>query len=87
MAPPTLPQYIDDHSLGLNGDERHALRQHQQVALAGSRAASRASRHGRLLLDPSSLAALSMHFDRVMVAIQQRLQMVCPSSQVANHRL
>ena len=80
MASPA--QSVPDTSLGLTRDEVNLLRQHQQVALAGtggaasSRAASAASSHGRLLLDPGSLQALGYHFDRLMQAIQQRLQMV-----------
>ncbi len=72
---------VPDTSLGLSRDEIVLLRQHQQVALAqtgggSSRAASAASSQGRLLLDPSSLQALGYHFDRLMQAIQQRVQMV-----------
>ncbi|KAI9746962.1 MAG: hypothetical protein M1815_004797 [Lichina confinis] len=78
-------QSVPDTSLGLTRDEIILLRQHQQVALEGrgrgssrggasSRAASAASSQGRLLLDPSSLQALGYHFDRLMGAIQHRLQ-------------
>lgn len=78
MASPA--QSVPDTSLGLTRDEVILLRQHQQVALAqaggSSRAASAASSQGRLLLDPDSLQALGYHFDRLMQAIQQRLQMV-----------
>jgi len=70
-------------NLGLTSDEVRTLQQHQQIALAragGSPAssppASNASSQGRLLLDPTSLQILSLHFDRVMGAIQQRLQLV-----------
>ena len=80
MASP--PQSVPDTSLGLTRDEVTLLRQHQQVALAqagggSSRAASAASSQGRLLLDPGSLQALGFHFDRLMQAIQQRVQSVC----------
>jgi hypothetical protein len=80
MASPA--QSIPDTSLGLSRDEITLLRQHQQVALAhapatSSRAASAASSQGLLLLDNNSLQALGHHFDRLMVAIQQRLDQVC----------
>lgn len=76
------PSSIPDSRLGLTSDEVHTLRQHQQLALSNaggsssSRTTSHASSQGRLLLDPASLAALSHHFDRVMGAISQRLQLV-----------
>jgi hypothetical protein len=68
---------IADSQLGLSASEVQLLRQHQQIALShagssSSRAASHASSQGRLLLDPSSLQALSAHFDRLMYSIQQR---------------
>ena len=68
---------IPDTALGLSHSEVQLLRQHQQIALSqqgssSSRAASHASSQGRLLLDPSSLQALSAHFDRLMGSIQQR---------------
>lgn len=82
MASPA--RSVPDTSLGLTRDEVILLRQHQQVALAqggsggaaSSRAASAASSQGRLLLDPGSLQALGYHFDRLMQAIQRRLEMV-----------
>lgn len=70
---------VPDTQLGLTNDEIRTLRYHQQVALSqtgSSRAASQASSAGRLLLDPSSLAALSSYFDRLMYSIQQRWQAV-----------
>ena len=67
--------------LGLNSSEQRFLQ--DQIATAASqqgssssRAASRASSQGRLLLDPSSLQALGAHFDRLMYSIQQRWQYV-----------
>ncbi|OAG05157.1 uncharacterized protein CC84DRAFT_1093699 [Paraphaeosphaeria sporulosa] len=68
---------IPDNQLGLSQSEVQLLRQHQQIALSqqgssSSRAASHASSQGRLLLDPTSLQALSAHFDRLMYSIQQR---------------
>lgn len=71
---------VPDTQLGLTQSEIQLLRQHQQIALSqagsSSRAASHASSQGRLLLDPSSLQALSAHFDRLMYSIQQRWQAV-----------
>ncbi|KAF1358972.1 hypothetical protein EJ07DRAFT_121895 [Lizonia empirigonia] len=65
--------------LGLNSSEQRYLQ--EQIATAASqqgssssRAASRASSQGRLLLDPTSLQALGAHFDRLMYSIQQRWQ-------------
>lgn len=67
---------IPDNQLGLSQSEVQLLRQHQHIALSqqgsSSRAASHASSQGRLLLDPTSLQALSAHFDRLMYSIQQR---------------
>jgi len=70
---------IPDSQLGLTADEIRSLRYHQQAALShggSSRAASQASSQGRLLLDPTSLAALSSYFDRLMYSIQSRWQSV-----------
>lgn len=91
--PMSSPQSIPDTQLGLSSDEVQILRQHQQIALSqaagssrgrgigrgssSSRATSAASSHGRLLLDPSSLQALGYHFDRLMQAIQGRVEAVC----------
>ncbi|KAF2669139.1 hypothetical protein BT63DRAFT_413602 [Microthyrium microscopicum] len=82
MASP--PASIPDSQLGLTAAEVQLLRHHQHVALAGSsRAASQASSQGRLLLDAGSLAALSAHFDRLIVAIQQQWNMLYQQTQVA----
>ncbi|KAI9839712.1 MAG: hypothetical protein M1837_002059 [Sclerophora amabilis] len=77
---------IPDTSLGLSRDEVILLRQHQHAALsqAGtSRAASDASSRGLLLLDSGSLQALGYHFDRLMHAIQQRLQSLSQQTQIS----
>ncbi|KAF2708229.1 hypothetical protein K504DRAFT_503414 [Pleomassaria siparia CBS 279.74] len=79
---------VPDSSLGLTQSEVTLLRQHQQIALSqagssSSRAASHASSQGRLLLDPSSLQALSAHFDRLMYSIQQRWQALTQQTQIA----
>lgn len=83
-AAPSIP----DSQLGLSHDEIASLRYHQQVALShaggsSSRAASNASSQGRLLLDPTSLAALSNHFDRLMAAIQARWTALYAQTQTA----
>ncbi|ORY18865.1 hypothetical protein BCR34DRAFT_472831 [Clohesyomyces aquaticus] len=79
---------IPDSQLGLTQSEIQLLRQHQQIALShagsnSSRAASHASSQGRLLLDPSSLQALSAHFDRLMYSIQQRWHQLNQQTQTA----
>lgn len=78
---------IADSQLGLTAAEVQLLRYHQHVALANdrnsSRAASLASSQGRLLLDASSLAALSNHFDRLILAIQQRWTALYQQTQIA----
>lgn len=74
--------------LGLNSSEQRYLQ--DQIATAASqqgssssRAASRASSQGRLLLDPTSLQALGAHFDRLMYSIQQRWQYLTQQTQTA----
>ncbi|KAF1929253.1 uncharacterized protein M421DRAFT_91746 [Didymella exigua CBS 183.55] len=74
--------------LGLNSSEQRFLQ--EQIATAASqqgssssRAASRASSQGRLLLDPTSLQALGAHFDRLMYSIQQRWQYLTQQTQTA----
>ncbi|KAJ4342866.1 hypothetical protein N0V95_006806 [Ascochyta clinopodiicola] len=74
--------------LGLNSSEQRYLQ--AQIATAASqqgssssRAASRASSQGRLLLDPTSLQALGAHFDRLMYSIQQRWQYLTQQTQTA----
>lgn len=52
-------------------------RGHVRTSASTSRAASAASSgNGRLVLDPGSLAALGQHFERLMGAIQNRVQQV-----------
>nr|CAE76529.1 hypothetical protein [Neurospora crassa] len=88
---------VPDTQLGLSNEEIQLLRHGQQtVAAAGgsggggggestsSRAASRASSQGLLVMDPSSLAALGRHFDRVMQRIQQQLEYLTEQSQQVN---
>jgi hypothetical protein len=61
--------------LGLTSNEARYLQQQIAASQQGSnssRATSHASSQGRLLLDPTSLQALSAHFDRLMYSIQQR---------------
>jgi hypothetical protein len=72
--------------LGLNSSESRYLQQQIAASQQGSnssRAASHASSQGRLLLDPSSLQALSAHFDRLMYSIQQRWQYVSLSFNIS----
>ncbi|CAG5156433.1 uncharacterized protein ALTATR162_LOCUS4231 [Alternaria atra] len=72
--------------LGLNPSESRYLQQQIAASQQGSnssRAASHASSQGRLLLDPSSLQALSAHFDRLMYSIQQRWQYLTQQTQTA----
>lgn len=73
--PSTEANTVPDTQLGLTEEEIQLLRYHQtQAGSNSSRAASRASSQGRLLLDSSSLAALSRHLDRLMVQIQARIE-------------
>ncbi|KAI1323410.1 hypothetical protein F5Y16DRAFT_345062 [Xylariaceae sp. FL0255] len=75
---------VEDTHLGLTEEEIHLLRYHQAQAAASSssRAASRASSQGRLLLDSSSLAALSRHLDRLMRQIQERIDYLSEQSTI-----
>jgi hypothetical protein len=77
---------VDFASSGLSPEEFQMLQQGQSaVAQAGStssRAASRASSQGMLLLDPSSLAQLGRHFDRTMQQIQQQLDFLAQQCEV-----
>ncbi|KAI2605202.1 uncharacterized protein GGS25DRAFT_420885 [Hypoxylon fragiforme] len=73
--PSTEANTVEDTQLGLTDEEINLLRYHQaQAGSSSSRAASRASSQGRLLLDSSSLAALARHLDRLMQQIQQRIE-------------
>ena len=52
-------------------------RGHARTSASTSRAASAASSgQGRLVLDPGSLAVLGQHFERLMGAIQNRVETV-----------
>jgi len=56
-------------------------RGHARTSASTSRAASAASSgQGRLVLDPGSLAVLGQHFERLMSAIQNRVENVCTDS-------
>lgn len=80
--PSTEANTVPDTQLGLTDEEIQLLRYHQTQAggSSSSRAASRASSQGRLLLDSSSLAALSRHLDRLMQQIQQRIEYLSEQS-------
>lgn len=76
---------VPDTQLGLSNDEIQLLRRHQMAAAStaggsSSRAASRASSQGLLLLDGSSLAALTRHFDQLMRQISDRLDYLSQQS-------
>ena len=76
---------VPDTQLGLTEEEITLLRYHQAQAQANSnssRAASRASSQGRLLLDSSSHAALGRHLDRLMQQIQQRIEYLSEQSSI-----
>ncbi|KAI1343374.1 hypothetical protein F5Y15DRAFT_427795 [Xylariaceae sp. FL0016] len=81
--PSTEANAVDDTQLGLTDEEIALLRYHQtQAGSSSSRAASRASSQGRLLLDSSSLAALSRHLDRLMQQISQRIGYLSEQSSI-----
>jgi hypothetical protein len=82
--PSTETNTVPDTQLGLTDDEIQLLRYHQTQAAgsSSSRAASRASSQGRLLLDSSSLAALSSHLNRLMQQIQQRIEYLSEQSSI-----
>ena len=87
MSSQNSTQAVPDTQLGLTNEEIQLLRHGQQtVAQASgstsSRAASRASSQGLLMLDSSSLTALGRHFDRVMQHIQQQLEHLVEQSQI-----
>lgn len=74
---------VPDTQLGLTDDEVQLLRYHQaQANSSSSRAASRASSQGLLLLDSASLASLSRHLDRLMQQIQQRIEYLSEQSSI-----
>ncbi|KAH6651839.1 hypothetical protein BKA67DRAFT_339698 [Truncatella angustata] len=82
--PSTETNTVPDTQLGLTEDEIQLLRYHQTQAAgsSSSRAASRASSQGRLLLDGASLAALSSHLHRLMQQISQRIDYLSEQSQI-----
>ncbi|KAK6843915.1 hypothetical protein PG987_004775 [Apiospora arundinis] len=67
---------MSDAQLGLTEEEIQLLRYHQIQANSSStsRAASSASSQGQLLLDASSLAALSIHLDLLMGQTKLRIE-------------
>lgn len=77
---------IPDTQLGLSADEVQLLRQGQAAlggsASASSRAASRASSQGLLLLDSSSLTTLGRYFDRLMASIEHNIRYLSEQAQV-----
>ncbi|PHH61037.1 hypothetical protein CDD81_859 [Ophiocordyceps australis] len=78
---------LPDSQLGLSPEEVQLLRQGQAALGAGtasssSRAASRASSQGLLLLDSSSLAALGRYFDRLMAGIEQNMRSLSEQAQM-----
>lgn len=84
---------VPDTELGLTGEQVQLLRDGQQAMAAAapgstsSRAASRASSQGLLMMDSSSLTALGRHFDRVMQQIQQRLDYLTEQSQIVTYNM
>lgn len=76
---------IPDTQLGLTTEELQLLRQGQATLEGGSsssRAASRASSQGLLLLDSSSLAALGHYFDQLMANIEHNIQYLSEQAQM-----
>lgn len=82
--PSTEANTVEDTQLGLTDEEIALLRYHQAQAAgsSSSRAASRASSQGRLLLDSVSLATLSRHLDRLMQQIQARIEYLSEQSSI-----
>ncbi|KAI0204270.1 hypothetical protein F4808DRAFT_373880 [Astrocystis sublimbata] len=82
--PSTEVNTVEDTQLGLTDEEIALLRYHQAQAAgsSSSRAASRASSQGRLLLDSTSLATLSRHLDRLMQQIQVRIEYLSEQSSI-----
>lgn len=77
---------VPDTQLGLSAEEIQLLRQGQAALQGGgstsSRAASRASSQGLLLLDSSSLSALGRYFDRLMASIEQNIRYLSEQAQM-----
>ncbi|KAK0729953.1 hypothetical protein B0H67DRAFT_477474 [Lasiosphaeris hirsuta] len=86
MSSQSAGNAVPDTQIGLSNEEIQLLRGAQQAVAANgstsSRAASRASSQGLLMLDSSSLTALGRHFDRVMQHIQQQLEYLMEQSQI-----
>lgn len=81
--PSPAAQGVPDSQLGLTPEEVQLLRQGQATLGNGSsssRAASRASSQGVLMLDSSSLAQLARHFDRLMGQVQTRIEYLSEQS-------
>lgn len=82
----TQANTVPDTQLGLTNEEIALLRHHQAQATgansSSSRAASRASSQGVLMIDSSSLTALGRHFDRVMQHIQQQLEYLSSQAEI-----
>lgn len=76
---------IPDTQLGLTQEEIQILRQGQAALDGGSsssRAASRASSQGLLVLDSSSLSALGRYFDQLMANIEHSIQQLSEQAQM-----
>ncbi|KAF2479351.1 hypothetical protein BDY17DRAFT_256946 [Neohortaea acidophila] len=84
-SPPASINIIQDTRLGLSPDDTATLRQHQHLAHAQVRSpvGSQASSQGRLLLDPGNYALLARHFDRVMGAIEGRIEQLHRATETA----
>ncbi|KAI1825813.1 hypothetical protein F4861DRAFT_152224 [Xylaria intraflava] len=81
--PSTEAVAAQDSELVLTDEEIALLRYHQVIGgSSSSRAGSRASSQGRLLLDSSSLATLSRHLDRVMQHLQFRIEYLSEQSAI-----
>ncbi|KAI2639320.1 hypothetical protein GGS21DRAFT_424099 [Xylaria nigripes] len=81
--PPTEAIAVQDTELALTDEEIALLRYHQVIGgSSSSRAGSHASSQSRLLLDSSSLAALSRHLDRVMQQLQLRIEYLSEQSSI-----
>lgn len=81
--PSSSAQGVPDSQLGLTPEEVQLLRQGQAALGNGSsssRAASRASSQGVLLLDSSSLTQLSRYFDSLMSQVQRRIEYLSEQS-------
>ncbi|KAI1437031.1 hypothetical protein GGR50DRAFT_160436 [Xylaria sp. CBS 124048] len=81
--PSTETVAAQDSELVLTDEEIALLRYHQVIGgSSSSRAGSRASSQGRLLLDSSSLATLSRHLDHVMQQLQLRIEYLSEQSAI-----